>query len=1493
MPDNKPAWQTDELQDEWPDDDDEPTTSSNGSRSVSLTVPIGSIRVRSESEEPTRDEQRPAEDTDAGGTFLIRQDAPAAVLPKTPGQRKGAGRDFFSPLPLERMFEPPSPPHNPSAAPIPINPAAPPVPSRLSQVHVASSFSTDDGEVVRINESDEIIETDLPNMTAFDGRRPSINCQFTFNVPRHSPSNAITPSGTTYPQAQSTPGPSRPPIPSAPPTDPRLRLFQFQYDTFTRDHLSAMVDSIAVNSPSGSNTGNLTGNISSPFGLSPVSEATAANNTSDLRSAKRVKLSPVSDYYGEGAGAGAAIQRPPVRKDYVGESKSLMAQIKLARDYSTISTVATAQSPAGVNHTPGHDPGHPPEQGSSGSKRESYSSLGYRQQAANLMAQIKNDMKGSKRLWSVDTDVSQTSRGDFAEEPSLTRQDGRSFNAQDRGSRRLHPPSPARTVSKSSSTTRGRHQSSPRRVFRRPSASDQVPRAPAAQDSGSSPDTSMTTSQLYAQFPAPPIVIAQAPSPQRTASPVSQPNPRGLAGNPNPTSNPNAALLSAPGGAAPAYPSSSIRARTNEDLNRFVSSSTASGTTLTAGSTASFVKHPGPAQITRIAPEDVGTLPDRVGRMVFDKVMMRWVKSTAEATRLVGPASDGYAASVEGDSEDPFRDIESIRDEDSGERDTEDTDLDGLGGVHHLNAPLEMSRIEEVEDEEEVELTSFSFDGPPHHVVQVLGNDEDIIIDDDETTDTEDQDDVGTAQMAVLSLAANAGQFSGSDDDDDADVDATEQPHYSLEPAFTTPNPPAAFSTPLPHRAAAAAPTPIRSVLKSTSVTPVSALKNGSVGRHQTPARRRGHRRSVSFSDGKREGQIRGLGRDGEEADDDAVSDESEDEAMAAGASSMVPSARSKRIADMMHDLEDTSLDENSPSKAGSSGRLTEPLQPLSARRPAELTGGIPPGDVSRRVFSRGRTGAGSVAAAGGSFSGKANATFLTEASFGVAHDKLVQVITDVQPFEPYWEDLSAIDLSRKHIESVARLKEFLPKIDSLSLNHNQISWLSGVPTTVRTLSIAYNQLTRVTSFNHLLSLESLDVSHNDIDSLNQLECLRHLRELRADTNRIRSIEGLQGMTGLVKLSLQGNCIDDVDLDQCSWSKLEVLNLSHNRIERVAGLASLSCLIVLNLDNNQIGELDAHGVLARLRILRLSANRVKALNVAPFPNLRTLYADNNALGQITKANRLSKLENLSLRNQGGKGLLLSIRDVRDVKRLYLSGNPLPADFISEACYNLIYLELAACRLTRLPEKMAGLVPNLRVLNLNYNFLDEVKALEGLRRLNKLTIIGSRLKGTKGVLKVLKGCPDVEMVDFRMNPCTLGWYLPLLVKDVPGALQPSEPGQRLATEEGRGYAPAPGSAPDSRCSGRDGSGDPHARRPGSSVAGAGAGAGSVSWQELDAKFRRDLPDEAYVGRLAYRGLVMRACRRVKMVDGVVVTRKERDKAERFLEGVGRAQGGRVR
>lgn len=342
----RPAWQTEELEDEWidlddPEDEDEPATTTPPNAldrsDVSFTEPIGSLIASSDS----RDDSQEAHSGDSAGTFIVREDVPAEpLLPQTPG-KKMLGKDFFSPLALEKMFEPPSPP-KPSTSSAP-HTAAPVIPSRLSQMYIpgdessidTNPFDNHDGgfsSLVERTELEQRQEEETGSSAEESRDEEDQKYQFTFAAPQHPSFNYAA---NLFPNAQSTPGPARAPSRTvgglAPPlTDPRLRLFQFQYDTFTREHLSAMVDSIAVNTPSGGS------------GTTLSKEATPASTSSNtsisrLRSAKRIKLSPASDFSDGGDGA-ALIMRPNSRRDYVGESKSLMEKIRQARDYSTIST---------------------------------------------------------------------------------------------------------------------------------------------------------------------------------------------------------------------------------------------------------------------------------------------------------------------------------------------------------------------------------------------------------------------------------------------------------------------------------------------------------------------------------------------------------------------------------------------------------------------------------------------------------------------------------------------------------------------------------------------------------------------------------------------------------------------------------------------------------------------------------------------------------------------------------------------------------------------------------------------------------------------------------------------------------------------------------------------------------------------------------------------------------------------------------------------------
>jgi hypothetical protein len=61
--------------------------------------------------------------------------------------------------------------------------------------------------------------------------------------------------------------------------------------------------------------------------------------------------------------------------------------------------------------------------------------------------------------------------------------------------------------------------------------------------------------------------------------------------------------------------------------------------------------------------------------------------------------------------------------------------------------------------------------------------------------------------------------------------------------------------------------------------------------------------------------------------------------------------------------------------------------------------------------------------------------------------------------------------------------------------------------------------------------------------------------------------------------------------------------------------------------------------------------------------------------------------------------------------------------------------------------------------------------------------------------------------------------------------------------------------------------------------------SPDWAELDAHFRRSLPNEWYGRRLVYRGLVMRACGEVVKLDGVEIGEGERRKAEDLMRRAG--------
>lgn len=153
------------------------------------------------------------------------------------------------------------------------------------------------------------------------------------------------------------------------------------------------------------------------------------------------------------------------------------------------------------------------------------------------------------------------------------------------------------------------------------------------------------------------------------------------------------------------------------------------------------------------------------------------------------------------------------------------------------------------------------------------------------------------------------------------------------------------------------------------------------------------------------------------------------------------------------------------------------------------------------------------------------------EDRFSLATQSLVKQLTDLEPYEPYWDFIRSMNLQDRGLVTLHMLDEFCGRTEVLDVSNNSLGQLDGAPSTIRDLKIRCNHLTDLTAWGHLYNLQYLDISCNLIQSLKGFQALVHLRELKADDNQIESLDGIHELDGLISLSLRGNCVSSVDFE--------------------------------------------------------------------------------------------------------------------------------------------------------------------------------------------------------------------------------------------------------------------------------------------------------------------------------------------------------------------------
>ncbi|KAJ4857784.1 leucine rich repeat domain-containing protein [Trichoderma breve] len=374
----------------------------------------------------------------------------------------------------------------------------------------------------------------------------------------------------------------------------------------------------------------------------------------------------------------------------------------------------------------------------------------------------------------------------------------------------------------------------------------------------------------------------------------------------------------------------------------------------------------------------------------------------------------------------------------------------------------------------------------------------------------------------------------------------------------------------------------------------------------------------------------------------------------------------------------------------------------------------------------------------------------------------LVEKLSEAEPNEPFWDDMTSLTLQDKQLTSLHMLNEFCSKITTLDVSKNSLAHLEGVPECVRQLKVSDNMLTELTSWDHLIHLQYLDISNNEVKSLSALKRLIHLRSLRADNNLLTTLDGLDSHDGLLTLRARNNLIEELDFTGISWERLTELDVASNSISSVQGLELLPALSQLDISDNQLESLVFDKANRTLRKLDISDNHLESLDIRHLSSLQTLHADRNCLSHLSGFRYVRRLDSLSLREQQGEVPLELdfLTTACEIRKLFLSGNYLGTFELKADFLNLQLLELASCGLEELPDECGQMMPNLRILNLNFNALKDLSALRFIPRLKKLLVAGNRLSDTMAVTELLTDFPHLTELDLRDNPITQGFYPPV-------------------------------------------------------------------------------------------------------------------------------------
>lgn len=267
-------------------------------------------------------------------------------------------------------------------------------------------------------------------------------------------------------------------------------------------------------------------------------------------------------------------------------------------------------------------------------------------------------------------------------------------------------------------------------------------------------------------------------------------------------------------------------------------------------------------------------------------------------------------------------------------------------------------------------------------------------------------------------------------------------------------------------------------------------------------------------------------------------------------------------------------------------------------------------------------------------------------------------------------DDTDYIELIHLKITSLEDLHlDRFTKLEALNLRQNLITLITALKDlapTMEDLDVYDNRINHISSLiKHLVNLQNLDFSFNNIKNIKNIETLVNVENLYFVQNKIKEIKGLSTLTKLKNLELGGNRVDDIGEEMLLLPSLTQLWLGKNLIPKLHNLDNLVNLRVLSLQSNRITKIEGLEKLVALEELYLQHNGItKIEGLENNVNLQVLDVQNNKLEHLSGLSHLTKLTDFwCLYNKVAsfEEIGKELGKLPELDTVYFEGNPVQSE----------------------------------------------------------------------------------------------------------------------------------------------------------------------------------------------------------------------------------------